>query len=187
MVKKILLAITGASGSIYSYEFCKILREKGIEVHLIFSETGYQVSLYELGQGAVSGLKDMAQKVYDVNSFWEGPASGSNALDAMVIMPCTMGTLGAIANGISQNLIHRAADCFLKEGRPLLLAVRETPLNEIHLENMLKLKRVGAIIFPAMPSFYTRPKDLSEMAHFFSGRVARYLGIEVEDLPSWKG
>jgi 4-hydroxy-3-polyprenylbenzoate decarboxylase len=105
----------------------------------------------------------------------------------MVILPCTMGSLGAIANGIAKNLIHRAADVILKEKKPLLLAVRETPLNRIHLENMLKVHDAGATLCPPMPSFYHHPESLEEMAIFFAGRVAELIGIEVSGLKRWQG
>ena len=105
----------------------------------------------------------------------------------MAVLPCTMGSLAAIANGICGNLIHRAADVMLKEGRPLVLAVRESPLNRTHLTNMLKVHEAGAIICPAMPAFYQKPRSLEEMARFFAGRVAGLLGCTVPDLPVWKG
>jgi 4-hydroxy-3-polyprenylbenzoate decarboxylase len=105
----------------------------------------------------------------------------------MVILPCTMGTLGAIATGGGRNLIHRAADVTLKECRPLVLAPRETPLGRIHLQNMLALHEAGAIICPPMPSFYQQPRDLNEMARNFAGRICDQLGIHVADLPRWQG
>ena len=107
--------------------------------------------------------------------------------DAMLILPCTMGTLGAIANGVVKNLIHRAADVILKEKKPLLLAVRETPFNRIHLENMLKVHAAGALLCPPMPSFYHHPNTIEEMAGFFSGRLADLLGIEVSGMKRWQG
>jgi len=185
-IKKVVLAVTGASGSIYALKFAKIAHELGVELHLMFSETGLEVSRFELGEKDLLSLKKLATAEYDAKRFWSTPASGSSRLDAMVIMPCTMGTLGAIANGISRNLIHRAADCFLKERRPLIVVIRETPLNEIHLRNMLTLSQAGGVIFPAMPAFYSNPKNLDEMAFFFSGRVAEFLGLKVERLSVWK-
>jgi 4-hydroxy-3-polyprenylbenzoate decarboxylase len=105
----------------------------------------------------------------------------------MVVLPCTMGSLGAIANGNARNLIHRAADVILKEKKPLLLAVRETPLNRIHLENLLKVHDAGATVCPPMPAFYHHPKSLEEMATFFAGRLADLIGIEVAGLKRWQG
>ena len=183
--QKIILAVTGASGSIYTLKFAKIVRELGAELHITFSETGLEVTKHEIGAKGLERLLELSSKSYDSNRFWSAPASGSSRFHAMVILPCTMGTLGAIANGISNNLIHRAADCFLKEKKPLVAAIRETPFNQIHLENMLKLSRAGGVIFPAMPAFYTRPKDIEEMAFFFAGRLAEFLGFKVNRLPIW--
>jgi flavin prenyltransferase len=122
---------------------------------------------------------------HDCKDFTAPMASGSSQFDAMLVLPCTMGTLAAVANGISGNLIHRAADVMLKEGKPLVLAVRETPLNRVHLQNMLKAQEAGAIIYPAMPSFYHRPADLTEMARAFAGRLCDRLGIPVEGMKRW--
>jgi 4-hydroxy-3-polyprenylbenzoate decarboxylase len=105
----------------------------------------------------------------------------------MIVLPCTMGSLGSIANGIAKNLIHRAADVMLKEKKPLLLAVRETPLNRIHLENLLKVHDAGATVCPPMPSFYHHPAGLEEMATFFAGRLAELVGIEITGLKRWHG
>jgi 4-hydroxy-3-polyprenylbenzoate decarboxylase len=114
-------------------------------------------------------------------------SSGSAGFTAMVVLPCTMGSLAAIAHGICGNLIHRAADVMLKERRPLVLAVRETPLNRTHLTNMLQAHEAGAIICPPMPALYHRPQSLEEMARFYAGRVAALIGLEMEDPPRWQG
>lgn len=185
-MRRIVLAITGASGSLYAFKFAQILKELECELHLMFSDTGLEVTEFEIGKDKLELLNNLATSIYNTTRFWSEPASGSSKFDAMVILPCSMGTLGAIANGISRNLIHRAADCFLKERRPLIVAIRETPLNEIHLHNMLMLSRAGGIIFPAMPAFYTKPKDIDEMAFFFAGRIAQFLGLKVKDLPCWE-
>jgi len=182
---RVILGVTGASGSIYALKFAQILKDAGVELHLIFSETGLEVARFELGQEGLVELKSLAHKRYDAKEFWTAPASGSSDFDAMVVLPCTMGTMGAIANGISSNLIHRAADCQLKEQRPLILAIRETPLNEIHIKNMLRLATAGATLFPAMPAFYTRPATIDELAFSFAGRIAQFLDIEVKGLPVW--
>ncbi len=105
----------------------------------------------------------------------------------MVIIPCTMGTLSAVAQGAARNLIHRAADVMLKERRPLVLVVRETPFNLIHLRNMLQAAEAGAVIYPAMPAFYHHPQDLSEMINFFVKRLAEFLGLEIPELKRWGG
>lgn len=183
----ILLAITGASGSIYSLKLIEILRDLGQEVHLIVSGTGEQVSKIEIKEDGFQSLIRMAHTVYSPDNLAAAPASGSSRWKAMVIIPCTMGTMASIAHGFSQNLIHRAADCFLKERRPLILVPRETPLNRIHLQNMLLAEEAGAVIYPAMPSFYHQPRNIDEMASFFAGRLAEFLGFRVDDLKRWQG
>ncbi len=183
----VLLAVTGASGSIYALKFMEILDQLDCKVHLIISRAGRQVVKIERGEEGLQLLMDRAAEVYDPEDFAAPPASGSSLWEAMVILPCTMGTLGSIVRGISRNLIHRAADCFLKERRTLVLATRETPLNHIHLKNMLAAHEAGAVIYPAMPSFYHKPSDLDDMAYFFAGRLAEFLGFQVESLRRWGG
>ena len=186
MKKKIILAITGASGSLYAVQFLKIMQEAGVEVHGIISDAGRLVLQYELGI-TPEDLQGYVQQWYAKDDFAAPMSSGSSRFTAMVILPCTMGTLGAIANGFVHNLIHRAADVMLKEKKPLLLAVRETPLNRIHLENMLKVHDAGAVVCPPMPSFYHHPANLEQMATFFAGRLADMLGIDVRDMNRWQG
>ena len=183
----ILLAITGASGSIYSLKLIEILKDLGQEVHLIVSRTGEQVSRIEIKEDGFQALIRAAHTVYSPDNLAAAPASGSSRWKAMIIIPCTMGTMASIAHGFSQNLIHRAADCFLKEHRPLILVPRETPLNRIHLQNMLLAEEAGAVIYPAMPSFYYQPRNIDEMASFFAGRLAEFLGFRVDDLKRWQG
>jgi len=185
-MKKMMLAITGASGSLYALKFAQLVKESGCELHLIFSETGVEVAEFEIGKAGLNKMEKLADFLYNSKNFWSLPASGLGILDAMVILPCSMGTLGAIANGLSNNLIHRAAECFLKEQRPLVAAVRETPLNKIHIHNMLALAEAGGTIFPAMPAFYSMPKDIDQMALFFAGRIAQFLGIKVKGMPTWE-
>jgi len=183
MKNRIILAITGASGSLYAEAFAKIMGELDVEVHGIISDAGRQVMALELDTKpeSLAGIT----KWYDVHDFTAAVASGSGRFSGMVVLPCTMGTLGAIANGICGNLIHRAADVMLKERRPLVLTVRETPLNRTHLENMLKVQAAGAIICPAMPAFYHRPGTLADLAQAFAGRVAEQLGFTVPGLKAW--
>ena len=183
----ILLAVTGASGSIYSLCFLQIMKELGQQTALVISEAGMEVICHELGSNGISRMKALADRLYDPSHTGAEPASGSGRWRAMVILPCTMGTLGAVANGISANLIHRAADCFLKERRPLVLVPRETPLNRIHMENMLAAHEAGAVIYPAMPSFYHSPESVEDIARFLAGRIAEFLGFHVRDLKVWKG
>lgn len=183
--RPILLAVTGASGSLYALKFLEVMEGLGQEVHLVVSEAGSRVVELELGRGAGERLARMAARVYDQDDLAAPPASGSSAWRAMVILPCTMGTLSAVANGTSRNLIHRAADCFLKERRPIVLVPREAPLNRVHLVNMLAAHDAGALLYPAMPSFYHAPGGIDEMAEFFAGRLAEFLGFEVRSLKRW--
>ena len=185
----VLVAVTGASGSIYGLKLLEILKNAGEKVHLIVSEAGEKVVRHEIGAKGLESIQEMADHLYKTDEIWAPPASGSSYWKAMVIIPCTMGTLGAIAKGISANLIHRAADCFLKERRRLVLVVRETPFNSIHLENMLAAHRAGAVIFPAMPSFYNHPKDIEEMVEIMAARVAHHAGIDIRGTGAaeWKG
>jgi len=186
MKKKIILAITGASGSIYAIRFLKLMQREDVEVHGIISNAGRLVLQHELGLRP-DDLQQYVAMWHAADDFGAPMSSGSSKFEAMIVLPCTMGSLGAIANGIAKNLIHRAADVILKEKKPLLLAVRETPLNRIHLENMLKVHDAGAIVCPPMPSFYHHPESLDEMATFFAGRLADLIGIEVAGLKRWQG
>ncbi len=185
-MKKIVLAITGATGAVYALEFLKICQGLDVEVHGLLSEAGEQVLGLELGMSRMD-LDPYVTRWHDVHDFAAPMSSGSSDFSGMAVLPCTMGSLAAIANGICGNLIHRTADVMLKERRPLVLAVRETPLNRTHLTNMLKAHEAGGIICPPMPALYHRPQSIEEMARLFAGRVAGLLGIEVEGLPKWQG
>lgn len=185
MPKRIILAITGASGSIYAVELLKILQEAGVEVHGIISEAGRQV--LKLEQDITPEELKGVTKWHELRNIAAPMSSGSARFDAMAVVPCTMGSLAAIASGVGHNLFHRAADVTLKERRTLLLAVRETPLNRVHLENMLKAHDAGATICPPLPAFYNQPQDLNEMARNFAGRLADLLGVEVKDAKRWEG
>ena len=185
MNRKIILAITGASGSIYAVEFIRLMKELSVEVHGIISSAGEQVLKLETGKSRNDFSS--VSRWFDLADFAAPVASGSSLYHGMVVLPCSMGTLGGIANGISKNLIHRAADVMLKERRSLVLAVRETPLNRVHLQNMLAVNDAGAIICPAMPAFYHNPQSITELAHDFSCRIAQLLGFEVPDMSRWQG
>jgi len=186
MKKKIILAITGASGSLYAVRFLKLMQQAGVEVHAVISDAGRLVLQHEC-RLKPEDLQEYVAAWYAIDDFAAPISSGSGKFAAMVVLPCPMGSLGAIANGVVGNLIHRAADVMLKEKKPLLLAVRETPLNRVHLENMLKLHDAGGTLCPPMPSFYHQPASIEEMATFFAGRVADLLGIEVQGLKRWQG
>jgi len=187
---RILVAVTGASGSIYAERLVDILRTKVERVYLLFSDAGLQVVRHELKprtEGfslvrAAAGDLDPADRqvirLLDNNDLFAPVASGSSAPTAMVVLPTSMGTLGRICHGISSNLLERSADVCLKQKRPLVLCPRETPLSAIHLKNMLQLAEYGASIVPAMPAFYQHPKSIEDLVDFMVGRV-----LEVLDLP----
>lgn len=186
MKKRILLAITGASGSLYALHLLKLLAELDVEVEGIISEAGRKVLEHELGMTR-KDLLAYAATWYDCLDLAAPVASGSHRLDAMVVLPCTMGTLAAIASGMSANLIHRAADVTLKERRLLILAPRETPLNRTHLQNMLRAHEAGAMICPPMPAFYHAPQSLDDIARFFAGRICDLLGLPAPIANRWTG
>lgn len=184
MTKRIILAITGASGSLYASEFLALMAELEVEVHGIISNAGRQVLRLELGIGP----EELPPcRWFACDDFTSPMASGSSLYHGMAVLPCTMGTLAAIANGNSYNLIHRAADVCLKERRTLVLGVRETPLNRVHLENMVRADQAGAIICPPMPAFYHHPADFAALARDYATRVASLLGIEVAAMRRWHG
>jgi flavin prenyltransferase len=190
---KILLAITGASGSVYGLRLLEELLRGGHQVTLVASESGLEVCRYETGVELADadalkqrwGMADADLAIRCVTDLWAPEASGSAAPDAMVIVPCSMGTLGRIAAGISGNLIERAADVMLKENRLLLLLPRETPFSVIHLENLLKLSRCGARIIPAMPAFYHKPASIEDLVDFMVGKVLDQLGVEHSLFKRW--
>lgn len=182
---RIILGITGATGMLYVPPLLDLLAGGDVEVDAVISDCGRQVLKIE--QDLLPEELTGVTRWFDAADFTAPAASGSSCYDAMVILPCTTGTMGAIAGGFSGNLIHRAADVSLKERRPLILAVRETPLNRTHLVNMLALLDAGAVICPPMPSFYLKPKDLDGMARQFAGRICDQIGLHIADLPRWQG
>ncbi len=182
---RLVVAVTGASGMLYARELFAFLATcPEVEVHAVASEAGEQVLRLELGLD-LSELVGRNTIVHGANNFAAPLASGSFRARGMVVIPCTMGTLGAIAQGQSRNLIHRTAEVMLKEKRPLILVVRETPLSLVHLRNMVAATEAGATIFPAMPGFYHRPQNLSEMARNFVGRILDHVGIDHELSKRW--
>ncbi len=185
---KIVVSITGASGSIYAVRLLKALTESKEEVHLITSETGRKILEYEGQRPKLERILDSAGITeYGEEELWSALASGSFKVDAMVIVPCSMKTLAAIACGYSSNLVTRCADVTIKERKRLILVPRETPLSAIHLENMLKLSRLGVTILPAMPGFYHGPKKIEDLADFIAGKVLDSLDIENELYKRWEG
>lgn len=177
--KRIILGITGATGMLYVPTFLQMLAQQQVEVHGIISDAGRKVLRFE--QGIEPEHLPLVSRWFAHDDFFAPPASGSTRYDAMVVLPCSMGSLAAIARGFCGNLLHRCADVTLKERRPLVLAVRETPLNRTHLSNMLAAHDAGAIICPPMPSFYHHPRELSDLARHFSARLCDLLGVQVTD------
>ena len=163
----LLLGITGASGSIYAKRFLLLAKKKKLAVEAIITKTGEQVIKHEHCESILQNCR----KIHRIDDFFAPPATGSSDYCGMAVLPCSMGTLGRIAAGTNDNLLIRASDVCLKESRPLVLAPREMPFNEIHLENMLKLKRAGATIIPASPYFYRHPQTIEELADTVIERV----------------
>lgn len=182
---KLIVAITGASGVIYGKRLLEILHNKNIETHLIISQAAEKIIEHELGT-TKTPLEKLATYVYEVND-WSSPiVSGSFKTDGMIIAPCSMKTLAGIANGFAENVILRAADVALKENRKLILVPRETPLNAIHLRNMLNLANQGALIVPAMPAYYHKPKNIEALVDFIVGRVLDLLEIKHTLYKRWQ-
>jgi 4-hydroxy-3-polyprenylbenzoate decarboxylase len=194
------VAITGASGSIYAQRTLVHLAASGVveRINLIVSEAARTVARVELGADLASdgasinewlGLPRNSRLIHlhRLDNIAAKPSSGSHPQEGMVIVPCSMGTLGAIASGAGTNLIHRAADVTLKEGRKLILVPRETPYNAIHLENMLRLSRAGAHIIPASPGFYHRPQTIEALVDHFVFRVLDHLGVPHSPATQWRG
>jgi 4-hydroxy-3-polyprenylbenzoate decarboxylase len=183
---RIVLGITGATGSIIGMRLLEVMREAGIETHLIMSKWGARTLIHETGR-TIDDVSALATHVHNPNDQGASVSSGSFLTDGMIVAPCSMRTLAAIATGQGEHLVHRAADVILKEGRRLVLVVRESPLNEIHLENMLKLARMGVIILPPMPEFYTHPQTVAEIVDHIVMRILDKFGIRVELSPRWDG
>ncbi|HYL17906.1 MAG TPA: flavin prenyltransferase UbiX [Burkholderiales bacterium] len=194
----VTLALTGASGMPYGVRLLECLLKAGIRVYLLYSQAAQIVAQQEMNlplPGRVREVEDFfAQKfeaadgqlrVFGREEWFAPVASGSNPADAMVICPCSMGTLAAVACGLADNLIERAADVMLKEQRQLILVPRETPFSAIHLENMLRLSRAGAVILPANPGFYHHPARLEDLVDFVVARVLDLLRVEHQLLPRW--
>jgi len=180
---KIVLAITGASGAIYPKLFLDFIKtQKNIELEVVASSNALRIFRDEIGVD----LREYWPNIHTPKSFDVSFVSGSAKLDAMVILPCSTGTLGRIASGISNDNITRGADVFLKERRKLILVPRETPLSSIHLENMLKLSQAGATILPAMPHFYAQPKSIEDVAFTVVSRITDHLGIDNDLIYRWK-
>ena len=190
-MKKIVVGITGASGSVYGKRLIEVLAEKGFKLSVIATDKGKQVFNYELSLEIDSFVKELNEKynnikLEDNNNLFAGVASGSHGFDAVIIVPCSMGTLAEISYGLSRNLLSRAADVALKENKKLILVPRETPLNTIHLENMYILSKEGATIIPAMPGFYNHPESIDDLVNFQVGKILNYLNIDNNLFERWE-
>jgi 4-hydroxy-3-polyprenylbenzoate decarboxylase len=183
---RIIVAITGATGVIYGVRLLERLREAAVETHLIVSRWGARTLLHETPYSREQ-VEALAHTVYASNDMGAAISSGSFAAAGMIIAPCSARTLGAIAHGFGDSLVHRAADVVLKERRKLVLAVREAPLNDIHLENMLKLSRMGAVILPPVPAFYNNPRSLADIVEHSVARMLDQFGVEVPGAARWEG
>lgn len=184
-MKKVILGITGASGSIYAVRLIEVLRRHEIEIHAVVTESGRKVLDYECDI-APEELSRRVTKIYPNGDVSAAIASGSFRMDAMVILPCSMRAAGALAHGVTDDLLTRAADVTLKEGRRLVLVPRETPMHEIHLENLVRLARAGAVIMPAAPGFYHRPETVDDLVNMMVGKICDRLGIEEELYTRWR-
>ncbi|MFZ3300517.1 MAG: UbiX family flavin prenyltransferase [Ralstonia pickettii] len=189
-VRRIIVAITGASGAIYGVRLLQVLQglrdSAGVESHLLMSPAGLMNVQHELHM-AREEVEALAHVVHNVRDIGATIASGSFAAEAMVVAPCSMKTLAAVAHGLSDNLIARAADVTLKERRRLILMVRETPLNLAHLRNMTAVTEMGGIVFPPVPGFYQRPKTIDDLVDHTVGRVLDLLGLPQTLAPGWPG
>lgn len=197
-MKTITLALTGASGMPYAMRLLEVLLAGGHMVYLVYSQAAQFVAAQEMQFSLPSkpaearrlllaqfGCRPEQLQVF-AREDWMAPiASGSGAVDAMVVCPCTMGALAAIANGLSDNLIERAADVMLKEGRKLILVPREAPFSAIHLENMLKLARLGAVILPPNPGFYHQPRSVEDLVDFVVAKILDQLGVSHQLVEKW--
>ncbi len=186
MNRKWIVGITGASGMVYTEALLKKMQGCRIRTDIIITKAGEYVWKKEMGRD-LEYLENFCECIFREDEIYQAPASGSSGYEGMFVIPCSMGTLASLANGISSNLLERSADVMLKERRPLFLVIRETPLNQIHLENMLKVHRAGAVIFPAMPFFYHKPKAISELVDAFVERLLFSAGILSTLKYSWRG
>jgi len=197
--KRITIGVTGASGAIYAQRLLdRLASNEAVErIELVMTQAGIRVVNEELGLNVAGSDRRVVESflgrdvekviVHSANDIGASIASGSHLSDAMVILPCSMGSLAAIAHGVTRDLVHRAADVIIKENRLLIIVPRETPLNAIHLENMLKLARMGVRIIPAMPSFYHFPKSIDDLIEHFTHRLLDHLGVPHEQETRWEG
>ena len=183
--KRLIVGMTGATGTIFGVKLLEMLRGTAVEAHLVMSKWATRTLLHETTYRPEQ-VEALATRVYHPGDQGAAISSGSFITLGMVVAPCSMRTLAAIANGVGDTLVHRAADVILKERRKLVLLVRESPFNDIHLENMLKLSRMGAVIMPPVPAFYNHPRNLDDMIEHIVARTLDQFGLHL-DAPRWDG
>src|SRR6266852_2981641 len=183
---RLIVGITGATGTIFGVRLLQMLQGTGVETHLVMSKWAARTLVQETSH-TVEEVQRLATHVHPLTDQGAAISSGSFLTMGMVVVPCSMRTLAAIAHGLGDNLIHRAADVILKERRRLVLAIREAPLSEIHLENMLKLSRMGVVICPPMPAFYTRPQTIDDLVNYTVARLLDQLDIHLDVQNRWNG
>jgi 4-hydroxy-3-polyprenylbenzoate decarboxylase len=186
MAMRLIVGLTGATGTIYGVRLLERLRELDVETHLVISRWGARTLAHETPYSR-EHIESLATAVYPPGDMGAAISSGSFKTDGMIVAPCSAKTLGAIAHGFGDNLIHRAADVILKERRRLVLAVREAPLSEIHLENMLKLSRMGTVILPPVPAFYNHPRTIDDVVDHTVARMLDAFGLDVAGAARWAG
>jgi 4-hydroxy-3-polyprenylbenzoate decarboxylase len=186
--RRLVVAVTGASGSVYAQRFLEVAVRHFDRTYLTASENALNIMSDEIGLNSLQDIVPTGAHVdiYPSSDLSAPPASGSHDYEAMVVVPCSVGTLGRIAAGVSSDLITRAADVCLKERRKLILVVRETPFNLIHLQNMTALTQAGAIILPACPAFYNKPLTVNDLVDFVVSRILQQLKIAEKPVPGWK-
>jgi 4-hydroxy-3-polyprenylbenzoate decarboxylase len=183
---RLIVGITGATGAIYGVRLLERLRDAGAETHVVISRWGARTLIHET-DWTRARVEQLATAAYSPADMGAAISSGSFRTDGMVVAPCSAKTLAAIAHGYSDNLVHRAADVTLKERRRLVLVVRETPLSDIHLQNMLTLSRMGAVMLPPVPAFYHKPQNVDAIVDHTVARILDQFGIEVAGAPRWAG
>ncbi len=183
---RLIVGITGATGTIFGVRILQMLHGSGVETHLVVSKWAARTLAHETPH-SLKYVQSLATQNYGIGAQGAAISSGSFVTLGMVIAPCSMRTLAAIAHGLGDNLIHRAADVILKERRKLVLVVRESPFNEIHLENMLKLARMGVVILPPVPAFYNNPQNLDDMINHIAMRVIDQFDIHLDVMNRWDG
>ena len=183
---RLIVGITGATGTIFGVRLLQMLHGSGVETHMVLSKWAARTLVHETDY-TIEQVQNLGTHNYPLGDQGAAISSGSFVTLGMVIVPCTMRSLAAIANGLADNLIHRAADVILKERRKLVLVVRESPLHEIHLENMLKLSRMGVVILPPVPAFYNHPQNLDDMINHVTMRVLDQFDIHLDVMNRWDG